>query len=246
MTSTYTTLTHPILQNTLQTNSINFGITTRCTMICPKCSIDVPGIKNRKEAQDASISTIHWTASVLTARGTFQRVHITGGEPTIHHAFGLMTPEFKDWFKAEYLTLETNGALVLKHIEVIKKHFDLVFITHYVKGAIYPDNFDNTEIIKRAKQELGDKLITEPPVRHDLEHIKLSLRTEDQKRAEHVACSKFYEPGLPCAWYDGYLYPCCVSFGIDRDRYKVPVTEDWRTVIQDQNKGCSNCLYRGT
>lgn len=171
-----------------------------------------------------------------------------------------MHPEFRricGWIGAmkiqkdvQYLTIETNGSGVLKYADLFTDpgYFDRVFITHYVKDKIYPDNYDNTEVIEWAKSNIGDRLITEEPVEHTRGHDKLvQLGGPFAKSSENYEppCSKFWDPGLPCGWYDGLLYPCCVSVGIDR-KLGIPVTEDWRQRITHLPMGCERCCYKGT
>lgn len=150
----------------------------------------------------------------------------------------------------QYLTIETNGSGVLKYADWFTDpgYFDRVFITHYVKDKIYPGNYDNTEVIEWAKSHIGDRLITEEPVEHTRGHDKLvQLGGPFAKSPESYEppCSKFWDPGLPCGWYDGLLYPCCVSVGIDR-KLGIPVTEDWRQRITHLPMGCERCCYKGT
>jgi hypothetical protein len=250
MTSEHTNRTHPMFAHTTQTNTINLGITTRCTMSCPNCSVDVPGIKAANRARDESVAQLLFAGQVLTKYGGFRRVHVTGGEPTMHKDFERLVPLLKAGFVAQHLTLETNGAYFARYKRLIHDHFDMVFITHYLKDKIYPGSPDNTKTIEEAQKLLGDRLIVEPPVEHPEGHVKLGVighRGDEAKaKAEAIACSKFYEPGLPCAYYEGILYPCCVSVGIDRVGLGVPVTENWRDFITEWPKGCSRCLYRGS
>lgn len=232
------TRTDPIFQNTTQTNSVNLGITTLCSMSCPKCSVNVPGVKNTPLGKHAYWYDIHEAGILMRP---LRRVHVTGGEPTIHPAFGFIAAYVRDWFQAEYVTLETNGAGVLKYLSDIDRRFDRVFVTHYEKDAIYPGSPDNSEVIRRAGYVLGDKLIHEAPVRHERGHELLTLGM----LGVETPCSKYFDPGLPCGWYNNKLYGCCVTFGIDPS-LGIPVTKDWRDRIAKRPMGCGACCYRGT
>src|SRR5207253_132338 len=99
-----------------------------------------------------------------------RRVHVTGGEPTIHPMFYLIVSHLREWFEPKYVTLETNGAKVVKCLDAIDRYFDKVFITHYEEDAIYPGSPDNTHVIERAEKRLKDRLVREAPVRHDRAH----------------------------------------------------------------------------
>jgi hypothetical protein len=225
----------PLFQGTNNTNTINLGITTYCSMKCPNCSVSVPAIAKAKAARHAELREIKRDAEVLRP---LKRVHVTGGEPTLHPEFVAIATSARGWFDAEHLTLETNGHFYRRYKDVIFLMFDRVFITHYVKDAIYPGSPDNTAIIEEAQADLGSRLIREPPVEHTTAHrTGLTLVGEP--------CSKWYSPGLPAGWYDGRLYACCVSFGIDRE-LGIPVTPDWRERIQAAEMGCGRCCYKGT
>lgn len=155
---------------------------------------------------------------------------------------------YRDSGFIKYLTIETNGSGVNKYEKAftIPNLFDRVFITHYVKDRIYPDNYDNTEVIEWAKTYIGtERLITEEPVEHPRGHDKLVRLGRPYGKPYEPPCSKYTDPGLPCGWYDGLLYPCCVSVGIDR-HLGIPVTVDWRDKITQRDMGCAACCYRGT
>lgn len=225
--------TEPLFQGTTNTNTVMLGLTSLCTMRCPNCNISVVQYKEQGIARHAQVEEIIRDAAHLQG---LKRLHLTGGEPTMHPQFEHIVNNVRAWFGPQLLTIDTNGTGYRKYRHLFPL-FDRVFITHYVKDAIYPGNFDNTEVIQEAEQDLGEKLIRETPVIHKRYH--LSLAGEDQP------CSKWFNPGLGAGWYNGLLYPCCVSFGIDIS-LGIPVTRNWREQIVNQPKGCSRCTYNGT
>jgi hypothetical protein len=239
MATEFTMRTHPILQDTTMLNSVNLGITTFCSMRCPKCSINIPEIARKKEARHATVPEILKAASVMKP---MRRVHLTGGEPTIHPLFQYLVKKIRYWFEAEYVTLETNGVYLDRFKHLIGNNCDLVFITHYQKDAVYEGNPDNTHIIQEAEAFLGSKLVREEPVRHVQSHLRLK---PTGPLSDVQPCTKWWDPGLPCGWYNGKIYPCCVTFGID-ESLGIPVTPDWREILPTVDKGCDRCLYRGT
>lgn len=269
MITTYSMRTHPLLLGTANTDTVNLGITTKCSMRCPNCSIDINGIRDRGEARHRSVLDLAQDINTLTDSAPLRRVHVTGGEPTLHpdfHWISVLLMQKRNIDKAvKHLTLETNGFRYDEHKDIIYKVFDLVFITHYEKDAVYPGSPDNTAIIERAQRDLGDRLVVEPPVRHlpghspypALQNPTLLKRAaagdktllspmEIEGMAEREACSKWHNPGLPAGLYDGNLYACCVSVGIDRG-LGIPLTTDWREVLKTPvMKGCFQCAFRGT
>lgn len=242
-----TTRTDDIMRGTTPTNSVNLGITTKCTMRCPNCTIDVPARAADGSANHVPWGKVDYDLSVMTNREPLRRVHLTGGEPTMHPDFLKIVAclaGYRDAKFIRYLTIETNGSGVRKYQDLFTYPdvFDRVFITHYVKDAIYPDNYDNTEVIAWAKTHIGDRLICEPPVTHLQKHLPLQIV---EKCNGVLPCSKYFDPGLPSGWYDGLIYPCCVSVGIDRN-LGILVTEDWREKVGKLDMGCRYCTYRGT
>lgn len=236
-----TNRTAGIFTGTTNTNSVNLGITTLCSMKCPKCSIGMPALMKSKRAYHEPMDNIFDDLLTMTNsnKDKLKRIHITGGEPTLH-------PQFEDIADRltgedsrlgnEFLTIESNGWGYEKYRSVFR-WFDKVFITHYLQDAMYPGSPDNTAIVEMAQKDLGDKLIREPPVKHETQHL---LPIVDSS-----PCSKWFSPGLPCGYYHRKLYPCCVSFGID-ENLGIPITADWREQIRGKNKGCHQCCYRGT
>lgn len=245
-TTEYNTRTHPVLQNTDNRNTVNFGITTKCSMKCPNCTVNVPGILKAGEARHYPLSDCIDAAYQMM---WLRRIHITGGEPTLHPDFSTVCKSIKSVARPQFLTLETNGFAVLVHLQEgwLQKTFDLVFITHYEKDAVYPGSPDNTEVILKARDLLGNKLIVEPPVRHLPKHETIRLGIKHQKVVDDHKdiCSKFDVPGLPAAFYNGKMYSCCVSFGIDESLGR-EIDYYWRNWITELPMGCASCSFRGT
>lgn len=254
MVEMYTNRSHPMFQGQNYLNSLNLGITTLCTMKCPNCSISVPKHALEGTAKDATLSELFGTGLVMQG---LRRVHITGGEPTRHTFFRELAANIQSWFGCKYLTIETNGFGYMKHRDYFNSLFDLVFITHYQKDAIYPGSPDNTEIIEQAQKDLGVKLIREEPVRHSKGHASLPMLSLTVKEIEPIKafgegpviydkpCSKYFDPGLPAGWYHNKLYRCCVSFGLD-ENLGIPVTKDWKEKLANAAMGCERCLFQGT
>lgn len=228
------TWTDPVFKGTTNTNTVNLGLTSLCTMACPNCHTSVPKYKAEGVARHAPVEWIRRDAVLMQG---LRRVHVTGGEPSMHPHFAYIVENLFSWFKPEYLTIETNGTYYRKYRDLFL-NFDKVFITHYVVDKIYPGNFDNTEVIAEAEKDLRGRLVREEPVLHDRANRQESSGSDEP-------CQKWYDPGLPCAWFDGLLYACCTTFGIDRS-LGIPVTPDWREQIVRRPMGCDRCVFQGT
>lgn len=232
-----TNRTAGIFSGTTNTNSVNLGITTLCSMKCPKCSIGMPALMKSKRAKHADLTELFADLTTLTLSQQFKRIHITGGEPTLHPDFEEIVEHIYNENLSEHMTIESNGWGYEKYKDTFRYAFEKVFITHYLQDAVYPGSPDNTAIVEMAQKDLGSKLIREPPVKHETQHLLPIANTSP--------CSKWFSPGLPCGYYHRKLYPCCVSFGID-ENLGIPITADWREQILGKAKGCESCAYRGT
>jgi len=236
--STYDNRTDPIFKGTTPTNTVNLSLTTLCSMHCPHCSVAVPAVKGTLLGRHATLEEIMRDAKLMQP---MRRVHLTGGEPTIHPHFRVIARAVRKWFRADYVTIETNGVKFKHFQDVFLQEFDRVFITWYEGDAIYPGSPDNTKIIDYAQEILGPiRLIVEKPIRHERSH-EINIRLYGKEEP----CSKWFDPGLPCGWYLGQLYACCVTWGINPS-WGIPVTENWREEIVKLPKGCGACIYRGT
>lgn len=229
--------TDPLFKGTSNTTVVQIGLTTLCTMRCPNCALSMPQLTAAGIAKHADVAQLQKDAVHMQG---LHRVHLTGGEPTHHPEFRYIATHIGKWFQCEFLTIETNGTGYVKYRDLFcdSTLFDRVFITHYVKDRIYPNNFDNTHVLEMAVLDLGDRLIWEEPVTH------LPYHHLDTPK-DSPPCSKWYDPGLPAGWYHGRLYACCVTYGIDQS-LGIPVTPDWKEQIQKQSMGCDRCLYAGS
>ena len=230
-----------IFQNTTQTNTVNLAITTLCTMRCPLCTLDMPVLMQAKQAKHADVQDIERDLKLMAP---LRRVHLTGGEPTIHPDFERIVKHAKDWAGCVYLTIETNGARFDRYADLFDAMFDKVFITRYEAGSMYDNSPGNSDIIERAAKLLGDRLIQEPAAVHSRAHEAGPIANPDDVEGE-IVCSKAIKPGLPCSWFDGLLYSCCVTPGIDKS-VGIRVTKDWRQRIVQRARGCALCAFRGT
>src|SRR5688572_19764188 len=106
MASKYDNRTDPVFADTNCLNTVNLALTTRCSMVCPNCSVDVPAITGTAEARHTPPSLIRSDALSMKP---MRRVHLTGGEPTIYPNFDPVARSVRSWFGAQYVTIETNG-----------------------------------------------------------------------------------------------------------------------------------------
>src|SRR6187397_352886 len=105
--------------------SVNLELTVHCNKRCPNCCAGV-GI-NR------TLRHHPWHYFVEAARHLYgiERIHLTGGEPTMHPQFAEFVPKFRELFGCKILTMDTNGFLIAKYADVIVANLDWVNATDY-------------------------------------------------------------------------------------------------------------------
>lgn len=159
------------------------------------------------------------------------RIHLTGGEPTIHPKFEEFVPKLKKLFGCNRLTIETNGFL-FKRNPGIFAYFDELYCTHY-RADSFPGSPDNSEDIAYIKEYWKSV----PMIKIwdiDIKHVS---------RAERGTkiCPRGTSETLGYA--NGKLYPCCVASGLPERDTGIPLTENWRTEILDVVHPCDICFF---
>lgn len=199
--------------------NINLSLTTRCNMACPDCCCNITYMKNSDK------KFFGWDYLVNAAQYFFgmDRIHITGGEPTIHPKFQEFALKLKELFNCSRLTLETNGWGFKRFPEVFKS-FDEIYVSHYTNSTFEnsPDNSEDIDFIK----PYAKKLI-----------IGEVVHTPREKRGTEK-CSRGYSETV--AYCNGKVYGCCVSPGLDTDT-GVLVTDNWRNEIPEPP--CNECFF---
>jgi MoaA/NifB/PqqE/SkfB family radical SAM enzyme len=157
------------------------------------------------------------------------RIHLSGGEPSMHPDFSDIAAKFKELFNCRLLTIETNGTLLRSKSESFK-YFDKIYISHYTKDTFNgcPDNTDNINYIKEYLKDSQTEVIV-----GEVEHISREIRgTKICPRGT----SELVE------YNNGKIYPCCVGSGLDEDVCIRP-TENWIEEIKLVMPPCHICFF---
>lgn len=220
--------------------NINLTLTTFCSMKCPDCCCNITAMKN----SDKRFFSFEYFENAAKYFYGIERIHLTGGEPTMHPDFVKFAQSFKELFGCKRLTIETNGFFI-KHREheiyVLAHYFDEVYFSHYKKD-MYPGCEDNLYLINKLRMykemdnfvcngngaKLCDIIVGE------IDHISR------EKRGTKM-CHRGYSETL--GYSNGKLYPCCVASGIPENDVGILLTENWREEILNIHAPCEICFF---
>jgi hypothetical protein len=206
--------------------NINFSLSTFCNMKCPDCCCNITHMANRDKR------FFDWEYMVKSAK-YFQgmdRIHITGGEPTIHPKFIMFVPLLKELFQCERLTLETNGWGFDRFPHVFP-FFDEIYISHYTEDT-FAGSPDNTKQIEFLKQYFE---LLEPNTKLIVGEV---VHTPRDTRGKSGKCSRGDSETV--AYSNGKIYGCCVAPGLDSDT-GILISENWRNELPEPP--CHQCFF---
>lgn len=208
---------------------VNLVITLHCNQRCPNCCC---GIQNIGPKRHFAIDYFEHAARYLKHVDT---IKITGGEPTLHPDFQILSGAFKTLFSCRQLILETNGCNLNIFPECLT-HYDLITITRYGPDT-YKGCVDNLEQINAIK----DHFKNEPDI------LARIIVKKDGSPIVHKARSS-RGSGKPCgrtkflSYANGLLYPCCVAWGM-AGGIGIPLDDKWIERIKGVKPPCKDCLF---
>lgn len=214
--------------------SIAISLSTFCDMKCPNCCCAMQILSNKQK---------HFfdLCYLLQAARLFygiDRIHITGGEPTLHPDFLDIVPRLKHLFGCNKLTIETNGFGFerFKNQLSVFLNFDTIYFSHYRKD-FYEGFEDNEHLIAGFLDWIDEYVVTGVPevVVGEIDHVDRSLRPG--KNICHRGTSE------AVAYVDGKIYPCCIGSGLDTKVCLENPGPDWRERILEINPPCEECFF---
>jgi hypothetical protein len=191
-------------------------LTTHCDQRCPNCCC---GIGINRTLQHHPWEYFERAAAVLYG---VERVHLTGGEPTLHPQFAAFVPRFKQLFGCQRLTLGTDGFRLHLYRDVIAEHIDEVFFSDYELGRA-------GELV-----HLGVAVHTYQGGAHAANHVSRS------RRGSGGPCDRAFGECVP--YSDGKLYGCCVAPGVDGAEGIAPAA-GWREAVRLAPLPCASCWF---
>lgn len=205
-------------------SSINFTVTTFCSMKCPDCCCNITMMKNKDK------KFFYWDYFVNSAKYFYgiDRIHLTGGEPTLHPNFIEYVPKLKELFGCNRLTVETNG-FGFKRFPETFSFFDEIYCSHYTSTS-FEGSPDNTEEIQFIKNLYPDKTIFVG----EITHLSRELRGTKM-------CSRGWSETV--GYSNGKLYPCCVASGLPERDVGIELTESWKEDILKVIHPCDICFF---
>jgi len=199
-------------------HTVNLEFTVHCNKRCPDCCAGV-GINRELKHHPWS----YFKAAAKWLKG-IPRIHLTGGEPTLHPKFAEFVPKLRKLFECETLTMVTNGFLVAKYEDLIVDTFD------WVNWSDYEDRRDALESLRRRM-----------PVNVKHEGVNGALFMPRAAAGQGKPCTRAAWLSFGCAYADGKFWGCSVAPGLT-DAVPFEPCEDWRAKLLAAPLPCSTCF----
>jgi len=200
-------------------------ITTKCNMRCPKCFLGIP------ERKQADVPLQHLVVIASQLKG-IDKLHITGGEPTLHDGFGRLGSILKDASEAKSIVVMTNAA---NPTHPGLWHYDKVYVSRYYED-MWPGYKGNKERCYTLVRSFDGMDLS---VGNITDGSHFPERTEPGGKPCHRASL-----GLVLVFED-MVYPCCsppVTPGSDVEG--VPLCNpDWRSQVEEMTPPCDKCRF---
>ncbi len=200
-------------------HTVNLELTTHCNKRCPDCAT---GIGINRILQHHPWEYFEEAAKWLKG---IQRVHLTGGEPTLHPRFAEFIPRFRELFDCEILTMVTNGFLVSKHEDLIVRTFDYI-------------NFSDYEDRREALASIQSRM----PVNVAYEGVNGALFMPRATIGGGRPCSRASWISHGCAYADGKLWACCVVQSIP-GAIGLDPCDGWQEKLMTASLPCGDCFF---
>ncbi len=186
-------------------------MTTHCDRRCPDCCANI-----------GQRPTVHhdWSYFERAAESFYgaDRVHITGGEPTVHPKFAEFVPKFRELFGCRLLTLQTDAFRTERYVDVLS-HFDKIYASRYDER--------NTKAV--------DVLVAS----HDTSVFEGAF-TPRARRGSGAGCFRGLSDTV--AFADGRLFGCCVGPGIP-GAPSIEPSKDWAVRAESIPLPCGDCWF---
>jgi len=181
-------------------------LTTKCSRRCPECFCH-----DSLGTWEADFDKLLHSVEVMAPN----RVHLTGGEPTLYTRIGDLIRELRS--KVPVLTLESNAMGVL---------FEELRLLDGVYISRYPDNANG---VSNLVDYLGEAISINIGNVH---HIPRNRRNKGTCPRQYASVSL----------YKDRVYPCCVSWSIP-GAASIEPCGNWREEIKQIPCPCDQCCF---
>lgn len=190
---------------------VALDLTTHCDRRCPDCCANI-----------GQRPTVHHDWAYFERAAEFlygiERIHVTGGEPTVHPQFAEFVPKFKDLFGCKTLTLQTDAFRTDRYRDVLP-HFDHIYASRYDER--------NTRAVDVLVSDFGATTWE-------------GEFTPRSRRGGGGVCGRGTSETV--AYADGKLFGCCVGPGIP-DAPSLEPSRDWLSQIESLPLPCGDCWF---
>ena len=216
-------------------NRIQVPITRICNRQCPHCCAreTLTWYNKSITEKEVTLEELIWAGKLI---GKIDQIEITGGEPTLHSKFEEISNNLSNIFQCNDFMLVSNGWLFKDPYKLpLLLNYQRVWITHYTEEFVKKYG----GVINTREFNLVANFLKQYPNIHFI-----PVHT-----FEHKA---FLDPpykGNPCghhlympAYYEKYLYGCCVAWSLPYRGKGIPLTEDWRDHLEEIDIPCDQCF----
>lgn len=200
--------------------TLALDVTSACDRHCPECCCDIP---NRPSIHH---SWEYFERAAAIFHGV-ERVHLCGGEPTLHPKFAEFIPRFKEIFGCQKLSMVTDGWGVVKHAAVIMANLDEVHFTRY---GDKPEAEGMLEAMARKGMDVKVFDAGEG----------MGNFTPRSQRGPGGPCHRAWWLSGQVAYADGRVFGCCVAPGIAGAASVLPIVGERFDV---PNPPCEKCWF---
>ncbi len=167
----------------------------------------------------------YFETAAIHLRG-IDRVHLSGGEPTLHPQFAEFLPKFRALFQCRILSMVSNGFRCEQYADLLAANLDwLNFSDFHIRSHI-PDKL----------RALGLHVNIED------EGVGASNFVPRIRRASGKACSRACWRSGGFGHADGKLWACSVAPGIQGSQSLEPCA-DWRVKLPETPLPCNECWF---
>lgn len=191
---------------------VAIDLTTHCDRRCPDCCC---GIGINRKLQHHPWEYFEHAAQFIHG---IERLHVTGGEPTIHPQFAEFVPRLRDLFGCKTLTMQTDCFRTERYADTLA-HFDHIYVSEYDE---------------RNRPAAALVQLNHPSTKWAGEF------TPRSQRGSGKPCARGFSETV--AYADGKLYGCCVAPGVDGAVGMEP-TKDWKARIVNEPLPCEQCWF---
>ena len=204
----------------MEIHTVCLEINTHCDLRCPDCCAGV-GMHRFLTHHPCG----YFETAAVHLKG-IDRVHLSGGEPTLHPKFAEFLPQFRELFGCRLLTMVSNGFAIERYADLIVQHLDWLNFSDFHIRAHIPEMLRARGLLVNIEDEGAGASNFVPRI----------------KRANGIACTRACWRSGGFGYADGKMWGCSVAPGIEGTQGMEPCAE-WRERLPQEKLPCAECWF---